>query len=103
MIRRKPCQGRDRSGKEKKVFLTIRRKKNPMAGQPKKRRQAQAPATATIVEAAKRLGIGRNQAYEAAHRGEIPTIRIGRRWLVPIAALDALLQGGATRKVSRAA
>jgi excisionase family DNA binding protein len=48
-------------------------------------------ATTTIVEAAKRLRIGRNQAYEAAHRGEIPTIRIGRRWLVPTAALDRML------------
>ena len=36
-------------------------------------------------------GIGRNQAYEAARRGEIPTIRIGKRILVPVAALDRLL------------
>jgi excisionase family DNA binding protein len=57
-----------------------------------KKRQAP-PATTTIVEAAKRLNIGRNQAYEAAHRGEIPTIRIGRRWLVPTAALDRILNG----------
>lgn len=52
-----------------------------MAGQQKKRRTA--PATTTIVEAARRLNIGRNQAYEAAHRGEIPTIRIGRRLASP--------------------
>ena len=52
-------------------------------------------ATVTVVEAAKRLGIGRNQAYEAAHRGEIPTIRIGKRILVPTAALDRLLDGKA--------
>jgi excisionase family DNA binding protein len=38
--------------------------------------------TQTITEAAKELGIGRNQAYEAARRGEIPTIRIGKRILV---------------------
>jgi excisionase family DNA binding protein len=49
--------------------------------------------TTTIVEAAKRLRIGRNQAYEAAARGEIPVIRIGRRYLVPTAALDRLLKG----------
>jgi excisionase family DNA binding protein len=41
------------------------------------------------------LGIGRNQAYEAAHRGEIPSIRIGKRILVPVAALDRLLNGKA--------
>jgi excisionase family DNA binding protein len=51
--------------------------------------------TLTIDEAAKALGIGRNQAYEAAHRGEIPTIKIGKRLLVPTAALERMLQGGA--------
>ena len=40
--------------------------------------------TATLVEAAKVLGIGKNAAYDAAKRGEIPTIRIGKRLLVPI-------------------
>jgi excisionase family DNA binding protein len=49
--------------------------------------------TATVPEAAKRLGIGRNQAYEAAARGDIPTIRIGKRILVPLAALDRMLAG----------
>lgn len=47
--------------------------------------------TLSIAEAAKMLGIGRNQAYEAARRGEIPTIRIGRRMLVPAAAFERLL------------
>jgi excisionase family DNA binding protein len=52
------------------------------------------PKETTSIEAtAKRLGIGRNQAYEAAARGEIPVIRIGRRWLVPTAALDRMLSG----------
>lgn len=51
-------------------------------------------ATYTIEESARRLGIGRNQAYEAAHRGEIPTIRIGKRLLVPRAAFDRLLDSG---------
>ena len=44
--------------------------------------------TMTIPEAARKLGIGRNQGYEAAKNGEIPTIRIGKRLLVPIAALE---------------
>ncbi len=47
----------------------------------------------TVSEAACRLGIGRNSAYEAVRRGEIPTIRIGKRILVPIAALQQLLDG----------
>ena len=47
--------------------------------------------TLTVPEAAKILGIGRNQAYDAARSGEIPTIRIGGRILVPLAALEKLL------------
>ncbi|MFZ1123623.1 MAG: helix-turn-helix domain-containing protein [Candidatus Baltobacteraceae bacterium] len=47
--------------------------------------------TVTTAEAARLLGISRNLAYEAARRGEIPTIRIGRRILVPLAALERLL------------
>jgi excisionase family DNA binding protein len=47
--------------------------------------------TLTIEEAAELLGIGRNTTYEAARKGEIPVIRIGRRLLVPKAALDRML------------
>jgi excisionase family DNA binding protein len=50
----------------------------------------------SIEDAAKRLGIGRNQAYEAARHGQLPVIRIGRRYLVPTAALNRLLSGSAT-------
>lgn len=51
--------------------------------------------TVTVAEAAAALGIGKNQAYAAAHRGEIPAIRIGRRLLVPRAALEQMLALGA--------
>jgi excisionase family DNA binding protein len=54
---------------------------------------AQERVTLTIDETAKRLGIGRNQAYEAARQHQIPTIRVGKRLLVPIAALERLLNG----------
>ena len=47
----------------------------------------------TIEEAAHLLKIGRSCAYEAARRGELPTIRMGRRLLVPRVALDKLLGG----------
>jgi excisionase family DNA binding protein len=46
-----------------------------------------------VEAAAEILGIGRNQAYAAAARGEIPVIRIGKRLLVPIAALERLVNG----------
>ena len=37
------------------------------------------------------LGLNRWTAYQAAKNGELPTIRIGRRLLVPRHALEALL------------
>lgn len=49
--------------------------------------------TLTIPEAAKVLGIGRSAAYEAARTGQIPTIKIGKRILVPVTALELLLAG----------
>lgn len=52
-------------------------------------------ATLSIEEAAKALGIGRNQAYEAAHRGDIPIIKIGKRLLVPRVAFERMLSGEA--------
>jgi len=61
---------------------------------------AEAPAveerlTYTLNEAAWRLGIiSRALAYEAAQRGELPVCRIGRRVLVPRAALLRLLEDG---------
>jgi len=37
----------------------------------------------SVPEAGRLLGLSRNAAYEAAKRGEIPTLRIGRLLLVP--------------------
>ena len=45
----------------------------------------------TVEEVAARLRIGRGTAYDAVRRGEIPVIRIGRRLLVPRAALARML------------
>ena len=51
--------------------------------------------TLTIEEAAKGLGISKASAYEAARTGELPTIKIGKRILVPLVALERKLQGAA--------
>jgi excisionase family DNA binding protein len=58
------------------------------------RRIADERQTLTVEEAARVLGIARGSAYEAAKVGHLPTIRIGRRLLVPRAALERLLAGG---------
>jgi excisionase family DNA binding protein len=47
--------------------------------------------TYTVPEAAELLGVSRGVAYEAANTGELPTVRLGRRLLVPRARLLALL------------
>ncbi len=47
--------------------------------------------TLTVAEAGRLLGVGRGLAYEAARRGDIPALRIGRRLVVPRAALERLL------------
>ena len=54
--------------------------------------------TLTVAEAAKCLGIGRNSAYAAAARGEIPVVKVGKRLLVPKAALEILLAAGQSKK-----
>ncbi len=47
--------------------------------------------TMSIEEAARRLGIGRSTLYEAANRGELPVLRIGRRRVVRCATVERLL------------
>jgi excisionase family DNA binding protein len=37
------------------------------------------------------FGLSRNGSYQAAERGEIPTIRVGRKLRVPVAAMERLL------------
>lgn len=47
--------------------------------------------TLTVDQTAKLLGLSRNGAYEAIARGQVPSIRIGRRLLVPRTALERML------------
>jgi excisionase family DNA binding protein len=48
--------------------------------------------TISVPEAGRRLGVARRAAYEAAARGEIPTIKIGRLLKVPVKALEQMLE-----------
>jgi len=47
--------------------------------------------TYTVEKAGKILGISRAAAYQYAKNGQLPTIRLGTRLLVPKAALEKLL------------
>jgi excisionase family DNA binding protein len=49
------------------------------------------PLVISVEDAAHLLGISRGLAYEAARRGELPVIRLGRRLLVPRARLLELV------------
>lgn len=48
--------------------------------------------TLTVEEAAELLGVARSTAYDGVRSGEIPSIRIGRRLLVPTAAIRSMLR-----------
>ena len=54
----------------------------------------------SVPEAGLLLGLARSASYSAAKRGEIPTIKIGGKFIVPKAALERMLaeagQGTAT-------
>ena len=47
--------------------------------------------TFDLPEIAARLGVSRTSIYRWANNGTLPTIRLGRRLLVPRAALEELL------------
>jgi len=56
------------------------------------------PLTLSVPEAGKKyFGLCRNASYDAAARGEIPVIRIGRLLRVPIRALERMLDGGSAK------
>jgi excisionase family DNA binding protein len=47
--------------------------------------------TLTVDEVAEVLGISRSTAYDAVKTGQIPSIRINARWLIPTAQLRSFL------------
>jgi excisionase family DNA binding protein len=64
---------------------------------------AELPLVLTVEEAAKTLRIGRTAAYEAARRGDLPVIRLGRSIRVPRHALDQMLRGETPARDRRSA
>ena len=47
----------------------------------------------SVDEARKQLGLSRGLMYEAVRTGQVPSVRIGRRILIPRASLERLLEG----------
>lgn len=54
------------------------------------------PLVMSVPEAGAKLGLSRSSAYEAARRGDIPTIHLGRLIKVPVAAFERMLSGEAS-------
>ncbi len=54
--------------------------------------------TLSVQEAGKLLGISRATAYTLATNGGIPTLRLGKRIIVPRAALMKMLEQAGTPK-----
>lgn len=42
----------------------------------------------SVEEAGQRLGISRCLAYELARSGGLPTLRLGRRYVIPVVAFE---------------
>ena len=49
------------------------------------------PVTITVEEAGELVGMSRSAAYRAAARGQLPTVRLGRRLRVPTAKFLSML------------
>lgn len=60
---------------------------------------AEQKLTMTVVEAARLLGIGKNQAYYAVKTGQIPSIVLGGTMMVPREALLETLRNPKPNKI----
>jgi hypothetical protein len=59
------------------------------------------PKTLSVPEAGRRyFGLSRNAAYDAAQRGDIPTIRVGKLLRVPVRAMEQMLDRAVTPRKS---
>ena len=65
--------------------LPMRSYQGTTAGKPGER------LAVSVKEAAKMLGLSRASAYEAVRTGQIPSLRFGKRIVVPRAALNKML------------
>jgi hypothetical protein len=58
-------------------------------------------ATIDAPELAELMGWGRSTAFDAINAGVVPSLRIGRRVVVPVPGLVAVLLGADVRAVAR--
>jgi hypothetical protein len=64
---------------------------------------AEKPITMSVPAAGRRyFDLSKNASYDAAARGEIPTIRIGRLLRVPVRAMEAMIDRAGQPETSKA-
>jgi len=65
-----------------------------------RRKDEQRPITLSVPEAGRQyFGLSRNGSYEAARRGDLPVLRVGRLLKVPVRALEVRIErAGATHR-----
>jgi excisionase family DNA binding protein len=56
---------------------------------------AKYPLLLTVGQAAKLLGVGRSTLYDGIRSGEsdVPVLRVGKQWRVPLAAVERIVAG----------
>ena len=65
----------------------------------RKSKTVEMPLTLSIPEAGRRyFGLSKNGSYDAAERGEIPYVEVGRLKRVPIVLMDRKMEEAAARK-----
>jgi excisionase family DNA binding protein len=67
------------------------RPKRALMRPPSQRQLNELPAVLSVAEVATVLRVSRNIVYEALHSGQLPGVRLGRRFLVPTTRLRELL------------
>lgn len=50
------------------------------------------PLTVTPDRAADMLGLAASVVRQMLYRGEIPALKVGRRWLIPVKALESWVE-----------
>jgi excisionase family DNA binding protein len=63
-----------------------------MRKEARQRQMNESTLTISVEECAKALGISKVSAYAAVRRGDLPTLKIGRRILVSRKGLEAMLE-----------
>jgi hypothetical protein len=63
----------------------------------------EAPLTISVPQAGRQyFDMSRGAAYEAAKRGDIPTVKVGRLLRVPVRALEAMLDNAGQKSTGSA-